>query len=140
MPAFDSKEFEKYELEVKEKWGKTASYNEYIEKTKHYSKDDWNNFADGMNNILSEFAICMKNGEAFDSDASQALVKTLQNHITNNCYNCTDEILVGLGKMYVADERFKNNIDTHAKGTAEFINKAIEAYCSKVALHGETER
>ncbi|MBE5964659.1 MAG: hypothetical protein E7252_06950 [Lachnospira sp.] len=140
MSVFDNKEFEKYELEAKEKWGKTAAYDEYIEKTKHYSKDNWNNLADGMNNILSEFAMCMKNGESFDSDATQNLVKTLQNHITNNYYNCTDEILAGLGKMYVADERFKNNIDKHADGTAEYISKAIEAYCSKVALHSETER
>ncbi len=128
MSVFDNKEFEKYELEAKEKWGKTAAYDEYIEKTKHYSKDNWNNLADGMNNILSEFAMCMKNGESFDSDATQNLVKTLQNHITNNYYNCTDEILAGLGKMYVADERFKNNIDKHADGTAEYISKAIEAF------------
>ena len=29
--------------------------------------------------------------------------------------------------MYVADERFKNNIDKHASGTAKFICQAIEA-------------
>ena len=42
---------------------------------------------------------------------------------------CEDEILVCLGQMYVADERFKSNIDKHGKGIAEFINKAIEVYC-----------
>jgi hypothetical protein len=31
--------------------------------------------------------------------------------------------------MYVADERFKNNIDKHGTGTAEFVSKAIEIYC-----------
>ena len=53
----------------------------------------------------------------------------LQNHITENYYHCTREILFGLGQMYVADERFKNNIDKHADGTAAFIRDAITAYC-----------
>ncbi|MBR6634885.1 MAG: TipAS antibiotic-recognition domain-containing protein, partial [Clostridia bacterium] len=34
-----------------------------------------------------------------------------------------------LGQMYVADERFRNNIDNHALGTAEFVSRAIEVYC-----------
>ena len=53
-------------------------------------------------------------------------MKTLQNHITENYYTCTNEILAGLGKMYVADERFKNNIDKHGDGTAAFVSEAIE--------------
>ena len=40
---------------------------------------------------------------------------------------CTDEILAGLGQMYVTDERFKSNIDKHSSGTAEFISQAIKA-------------
>ena len=34
-------------------------------------------------------------------------ISELQRFITNNYYNCTDEILKGLGQMYVNDERFK---------------------------------
>ena len=78
---------------------------------------------------MEAFALCMKSGEAPDSTRAQALVKTLQTHITENYYLCTNEILAGLGQMYVADERFKNNIDQHAHGTAAFICKAIAAYC-----------
>jgi hypothetical protein len=33
--------------------------------------------------------------------------------------------------MYVGDERFKNNIDKHADGTAAFICDSIEVYCRK---------
>ena len=55
----------------------------------------------------------------------------LQNHITENYYRCSNEILAGLGQVYVADERFKNNIDQHADGTSEFIREAIEVYCRK---------
>lgn len=131
MKAFDNSEFENYKAEAKEKWGKTDAYKEHTEKTKNYSKDKWNSLAEGMNDILAELAVCMKNGEEPDSVKVQGLVKMLQNHITENYYHCTNEILAGLGQMYVADERFRNNIDKHAYGTAEFICKAIEVYCSK---------
>ena len=121
-----------FDIEVKEKWGKTDAYKEYTEKTKNYSKDKWNNLSDSLNDIFAKFAVCMKNDKKPDSDEAQNLVKSLQNHITENYYLCTNEILSGLGQMYIADERFKNNIDKHADGTAQFISKAIKIYCNKL--------
>lgn len=129
MKAFDASEFEKYKGEAKEKWGRTEAYKEHSEKTKGYSKDKWNSLADRMNDIMAEFAVCMKNGEEPASDAAQSLVKELQKHICDDYYNCTNEILAGLGQMYVADERFKKNIDKYGDGTAQYICEAIEAYC-----------
>ena len=81
--------------------------------------------------VFAKFAECMNNGNTADSVTAQALVKELQDYITENYYTCTNEILAGLGQMYIADERFKNNIDKHAVGTAEFVSKAIKVYCSK---------
>ena len=131
MSAFDNSEVEMHKAEAREKWGKTDAYKEYAEKTKHYAKEKWSHLAEGMNDILAEFAVCMKKGEAPDAAEAQNLVEMLQNHITENYYLCTNEILASLGQMYVADERFKNNIDQHADGTAEFICEAIEVYCRK---------
>ena len=82
-----------------------------------------------MNAIFMEFVTCMKKGDKPSSIDVQILVKKLQNHISENYYLCTNEILLGLGKMYVEDERFKNNIDKHADGTSMFVSEAIEIYC-----------
>ena len=131
MHAFDNSEFEKYQAEAKEKWGKTDAYREHTEKTKNYGKEKWNCLAAEMERILAEFAACMKNGESPDSAVAQQLVKTLQNHISENYYLCTNEILAGLGQMYVADQRFRDNIHKHGEGTAAFIRDAIEVYCGK---------
>ena len=65
--------------------------------------------------IFAEFAACKDGGASADSAEAQALVAKLQSHITENYYTCTDEILAGLGKMYVADERFKKNIDKYGE-------------------------
>lgn len=129
MNAFDNTEFENYKEEVKEKWGQTEAYNEYSQKTQGYSKEKFNSLTDGMDSLMQEFAGCMNSGLSVDSTDAQNLVKKLQSYITENFYTCTNEILAGLGQMYVADERFKNNIDKHSLGTAEFIRKAIEFYC-----------
>ena len=131
MRAFDNSEFETYKDEAKAKWGKTDAYKEHAEKTKGYSKEKWNNLIEEMNAVFAEFAACRKNGEGPDSAEVQNLVKKLQNHITGNYYHCTNEILAGLGQMYVLDERFKNNIDKHGDGTAEFARDAIVVYCKK---------
>ena len=128
MTAFDNSEFEKYKAEVQEKWGRTDAYKEHAEKTKDYTKDKWNSLAEGMSDIFKGFSACMKNGEEPNSADAQNLVKSLQNYITENYYHCTDEILAGLGQMYVADERFRNNIDRHAEGTAAFVCEAIQRY------------
>ena len=131
MKAFDGSEFEKYKAEAEERWGDTDSYREHAGKTKGYGKDTWNRLAAELEAIFGEFAVCMKNGTAPDAEEAQSLVKKLQSHITENFYRCTNEILAGLGQMYVADERFKNNIDKYGAGTAEFAAEAIETYCRK---------
>ena len=117
--------------EAKEKWGSTPAYKQYEEKAKDYSNQKWENLAQGMNNIMAQFALCMQANTPADSAEAQNLVSLLQDYITENYYHCTKEILAGLGQMYVADERFQNNIDKHGHGTAAYIRKAIEAYCHK---------
>ena len=120
-----------YENEVRERWGSTDAYREHEQKTKNYTKEKWAEVNDGMMAIFAEFATCKESGASADSTKVQALVAKLQAHITENYYTCTDEILAGLGKMYVADERFKKNIDKHGEGTAEFAADAIAVYCQE---------
>lgn len=121
----------KYETEARDRWGNTDAYREHNEKTKNYTKEKWAEANDGMMAIFAEFAACKESGASTDSAEAQVLVAKLQAHITANYYTCTDEILAGLGKMYVADERFKNNIDKYGEGTAEFAAKGIDFYVKK---------
>ena len=117
-----------YETEARKRWGDTSAYREHEQKTKNYTKEKWAEVNDGLIAIFAEFAACKQSGAGVDSNEAQALVAKLQAHITDNYYTCTDEILAGLGKMYVADERFKKNIDKYGEGTSEFASEAIEIY------------
>ena len=120
-----------YETEVCSRWGATDAYREHEQKTKNYTKEKWAEANEGLLAIFAEFAELKDSGVSADSAEAQALVVGLQAHITAYYYTCTDEILAGLGKMYVADERFKKNIDKYGEGTAVFVSDAIEAYRRK---------
>ena len=119
------------ENEARERYGNTAAYREHEQKTKSYTQEKWAEANDGLMAIFAEFAMCKDSGASADSAEAQALVAKLQTHITENYYTCTDEIFAGLGKMYIADERFKKNIDKYGEGTAEFASEAISSYCRK---------
>ena len=120
-----------YETEVRERYGNTAAYREHEQKTRTYTKEKWAEANDGLMAIFAEFAKCKSDGFAPNSPEVQSLVVKLQDFITRNYYTCTDEILAGLGKMYVADERFKKNIDKYGEETVEFVSKAIEVFCQE---------
>ena len=130
---FDNSKIEenkrKYAEEVKNRWGNTDAYKEYEKKTSSYDGNSWNEINEGMVEILKEFADNRE--EDPNSDIIQSLVEKWRGYITLNFYNCTKEILSCLGLMYTGDERFKENIDKYGEGTAEFMAKAIEIYCSK---------
>ena len=120
-----------YETEVRERYGNTAAYKEHEQKTKSYTKEKWAEANDGLMAIFAEFAECKNNEYGVNSPEVQSLVGKLQEYITQNYYTCTNEILAGLGQMYVADERFKKNIDKYGEGTAEFASKAIAVFCQE---------
>ena len=117
-----------YKIEARSRWGNTDAYREHEQKTKNYTKEKWAEANNSMMAIFTEFAVCKNSGASANSAEAQALVAKLQAHITANYYTCTDEILAGLGKMYVADERFRKNIDQYGEGTAEFASEAIAEF------------
>ena len=81
-----------------------------------------------MIDIFAEFGAIRNMDPA--SEEAQALVKKLQDYITQHMYTCTKEILGGLGKMYAGGGDFTKNIDSFGgEGTAEFASRAIEIYC-----------
>ena len=130
---FDRGEIEetrkKFAKEAKERWGGTDAYRESERRTSSYTRDDWERIHGEAEKLYRAFAENMKKPP--DDPDVEALVKEWQALITRNFYLCTDEILAGLGKMYSGDPRFAGNIDKHGQGLADFMSRAIAAYCGK---------
>ena len=126
--AFDTRKIDEYAAQAKASWGQTPAYKEYEEKAKGRTKEEDKKIYQGMIDIFAEFGAIRKSDPA--SGEAQALVKKLQDYITEHMYTCTNEILSGLGKMYSGGGDFTKNIDSFGgEGTAEFASKAIEYYC-----------
>ena len=130
LKVFNNEEYNRYANEVKEKWSNTNQYQEYEQKNKNRSKQEFENINNKFMNIFTELGSLKY--LPIEDEKVQEKIKLLQEFITNNYYNCTNEILNGLGQMYVNDERLKKNIDkAGGEGTAEFVSQAISVYCSK---------
>ena len=126
--AFDTKKIDEYAAQAKASWGNTPAYKEFEEKSKGWTKEKSRDISQGMMDIFAQFGKIRTSDPG--SEEAQALVKKLQDYITEHFYTCTDEILGGLGKMYAGGGDFTKNIDSYGgEGTAEFTNKAIEIYC-----------
>ena len=129
--AFDRSKEEAYAAEAKARWGETEAYGAYEKKAASRTEAEGSQLAGRMMEIFANFG-ALKDGDPA-SDAAQAKVRELQDYISAHYYPCTDEIFMGLGQMYIADERFKANIDAAGgEGTAAFVQKAIAAHCGKI--------
>ena len=127
--VFDRKEMEKYKEEVEAKWGNTKAYREFQQKEAAREEGSSRRIAEELMAMFSELGGLKQLSP--DADEVQKKISALQKFITDNYYECTDEILSGLGQMYAEDERFRKNIDrAGGEGTAAFANRAIAVYCA----------
>ncbi len=128
--AFDKSTIEAYADEAKKKWGGTPAYKEYAERAENTTEAEKKTYSDELMQIFARFGEIREEGPA--SDRAKALAAELKDFITSHYYNCTPEILSGLGRMYVGDERFRRNIDAAGgEGTAQFAAEAIKSYCGE---------
>ena len=128
--AFDSSKLDEYAKRAKEQWGKTPEYKEFEEKNKNRSKSDEEHMMADFMKIFEEFGTMKDKDPAIAEVQDQ--VKKLQGFITEHFYKCSNEILVGLGKMYAGGGEFTDNINKMGgEGTAEFVFEAIKVYCGK---------
>ena len=124
--AFDTRKIDEYAAQAKASWGTTDAYKEYEQKSAGRTKEAQQKLNVEMMHIFAEFGKIKDMSP--ESAEAVALAKKLQNHITENYYTCTDEILLGLGTMYAGGGDFTKNIDkVGGEGTAVFACEAIKA-------------
>ena len=128
--AFDTKKIDEYAAKAKASWGQTDAYKEYEQKSEGRTKEVQQKLNIEMMDIFAQFGKIKD--QKPDSEEAIGLAKKLQDHITENYYTCTNEILQSLGEMYAGGGDFTDNIDkVGGTGTAVFANEAIKALCKK---------
>ena len=126
--AYDTKKLDAYAAEAKQRWGRTDAWKESQEKAKGKTREDQAAEADGLMDIFRRLGQLREGDPA--SPEAQALIAELRQYICDHYYNCTNQILFGLGQMYAAGDEMNENIDrAGGEGTGDFARRAIEVYC-----------
>lgn len=128
--AFDTTKIDEYAKQAKATWGTTDAYKEFEIKSKSWTKQDTMQINTDFMKIFATFGEMIA---LLPSDETvQAQVAVLRSYITEHFYNCTPEILKGLGDMYSGGGSMTENIDKMSGiGTATFASQAIDLYCKK---------
>jgi len=124
--GFDEKTQESYAREARERWGDTAIQSQQLWNS--YSTDQKNKILQDGRNLMLALRDAMPLGAAHPS--VQALIERYHHHM-GNFYDCSYEVLLGLGRMYVEDDRFRATFTKMDPAMPEFMLQAIQLYCKQ---------
>lgn len=129
--GFDTKDADRaraeYAAEAKARWGNTDAWKESQRRDQSRTQEEQAALTEEMNAIFRRFAALAGTDPA--DPAVQAALENWRMFIDTHYYPCSEEILAGLGQMYVGDERFRQNLDRFGPGTAELMSAAIAVRC-----------
>lgn len=119
----------KYGAEVRKKYGEEAAAASNA-KFMNMSKEDY----DKMQQLSEEIAEALRQAVAEKNPAGPAAQSAAAKHkewLGFTWPSYTPEAHIGLGEMYVSDERFAAYYDAIVPGAAEMLRDAIAIFCGK---------
>lgn len=117
-----------YGAEIRKKYGDEvvdASNQKILNMTEEQNQ----RFRDLEDEIRKRLKQAVLAGETPESEEMKAVVALHKEWLMMTWKQYTREAHIGVGKMYVADERFKKYYDKEVEGCAGLLCAAIEAHC-----------
>ncbi len=123
--AFTDKTMEEFKEEARKRWGHTDAYKQSAERTRGWTKEDYNRIAEEGIKFTEALSKLMDLG--VDDPKVQEMIGKHYEGI-QRFYDCPLEMYKNLGAMYVDDPRFAAYYDKFRKGMAVFMRDAIAYY------------
>ncbi|TSB46053.1 MerR family transcriptional regulator [Alkalicoccobacillus porphyridii] len=120
--GFDFTGWNKHEGEARERWG-----DQVVDAAAENVKGKEKELGEKMNQIYLDLAAIRHLHPG--SEKAQAAIGEWFTFL-NQIGSYSPEAFAGLGEMYVADERFKKNIDQFGEGLAEFMRDSMKEYAN----------
>ncbi len=117
---------EKYKQAAIEMYGK-----EVIEESIERHKGKEEEIADGFNRIFFAFAKNLSDKMSPVCKENVNLAKALHEHLCRYSFDCSLEVFSSIGRGYVQNNEFKENLDKFGEGTAQYVCDAIQQYVSE---------
>lgn len=127
---FDGFDPSQYEEEARQRWGHSKEFQQSVERTKRYTKGDWEGIQQEIGQISQGIAALMERSP--EDPEVQGWVGKWHQVINDRFYACSSEVFRGLADLYVQDERFTAVFEKTRPGMAEFMRQAMHAYCDKL--------
>ena len=120
----------RFEAEVRERWGQTEAYKESNSRTSKYSPSDFQAAKVDQEAATELFVYACGNHLPVNSEAAQRAVRAHREAISKWFYECSVEMQKQLALLYVHDPRFKEYYDGRLSGLAQYVHDAIHAQSS----------
>lgn len=119
--------------EAETRWGNTEPYRESARRTSSYTKDDWARMKAEGAEINERLVAALRAGLPADGPEAMDAAEAHRQQISRWFYECSAEMHVGLGEMYIADPRFTKTYEDAAPGLAHYLHDAIVANAARLA-------
>lgn len=112
--------------EARHRWGNTAQWAQYAERSAGRTAQDWRQIADSSSALNTDLAAAKRIGTNPGSTEGNALAERHRAAI-GEYFHCTHSMHVCLGRMYVADPGFTDYYDTIEPGLTRWLRDIIDA-------------
>ena len=109
-----------YEEEVAERWGDTDAYKQSAERTKRYTKPDWEQIKAEADANTEAFVALMDGCIPANDPQAVDLAEAKRQHISKWFYDLPLEHYANMASIWVNDPRFTKNIDKARIGLAAY--------------------
>lgn len=129
--VFGDFDHSQYEEEARERWGDTDAYRQSAERTRRYTKQDWEAIQAEGEALTARYVTLMDAGAAPQGPEAQQVASDHRAYFTRWFYDCSPELFRNLARMWVEDERFTRNIDKARPGLAAYQSAAALAWAQE---------
>lgn len=118
--------FHDAQAEAEQRWGETDAWRQSRERTKNYSKADWEEVKAESDRVHAAFTDAMDAGEP--ATAAAAMDAAEQHRVSiQRFYDCSYDMHRNLADLYVSDPRYTATYDEIRPGMAHYVREAIHA-------------
>lgn len=119
----------KYGEEIRQKYGNDA-VDASNRKMLNMSETEYREFTGLGEEIRKRLEDAVQEKMPADSTEAKEIAALHKTWLMKTWNQYSKEAHIGMGQMYVADERFRSYYDKNVAGCAAFLKAAIEAYCA----------
>jgi DNA-binding transcriptional MerR regulator len=113
--------------EAEQRWGDTDAWKQSRQRTKDYTRADWEKVKAESDALHQGFTDAMDAGEPPTSEAAMDAAEAHRRNINERYYDCSPQFHRNLADLYTSDPRFTATYDEIREGMAFYVRDAIYA-------------